>query len=261
MATKPTKSTKSIKVKTLTKFIALATTSFTSLLIASNSANAALTAVTANTIHGTAPYLVLSDNVTKLTNLNELLGFTMPDGSGGTTQINAGTTTLTAPTGMKFSDVKLAVTANNVANAITNATVGDDDGDAAIAANTSVTGSILAVWKDNGTVVTNLNDTLTSCGGPYTLEVSIPTAVSANTTYGQPKTNSYGTSPTITYTFLANGQGICYVKPKDMTSYGTPASVFEVGKGFKANAGFPTTGFNKAVFSLIGSGGDQKNYR
>lgn len=245
-----------------------------------------LSAMTVNVINGSEPYLLLTDGVTKLTNLNELLGFKMPkrDGSSGTEQIDANMngTTITVPEGMKYRDVVALIAADGNLHNLTGALVGDDDGDADIASNTSISGQMKATWYNNGKVVSksDLGQELTACEGPYTLKIEVPTAVFAKTKYGFPYITSYGTHSGVTYTFLPAKKRICYIQPYSMfvwtnTSssmmkfpHGYNPAVWEgnsndvlTQKGFKRNSGFPTTGFYKAKFSLIGPGNDQSKYR
>lgn len=243
----------------------------------------ALSVTSAETIVGTEPYLLLSDGVTKLTSLDDLLGFSMPnqDGSGGIEQIDTSMQgiLLAIPSGMKYQDVITLVTADGSPHSVPGLTVGDDDGDASLAANASVGGAMKATWYYAGTKITDLSQPLSACGGPYTLTIELPTAFSANTVYGVPNTKLYG-SATATYTFLS--PKMCNIQPASMTVNTGTAGVsikYAAGynplvweydssfptalrhRGFKVGSGFPTTGFNKAVFNVIGSGIDQSKYR
>lgn len=237
---------------------------------------AILTATTVNAIHGTAPYFVLSDNRTKLTNLYELIGFKMPkqNGNVGFEQIDMtkSARAITAPAGMKYKDVLALVVADGELHNIDPSNILDDDGDANIANSAYANGQLRATWYDGGVKVTNLDQTLDDCGGPYTLKIDAPSEVSANTKYGLPSSNIYGSNSGVTYTFAPANQHICYVQPGDMTvnkgtatdskfTEGYNPSIWVDNKGFKASAGFPTTGFENAVFSLIGPGNDQSKYR
>lgn len=237
---------------------------------------AILTATTINAIHGTAPYFVLSDNQTKLTNLYELIGFKMPkqNGNVGFEQIDMtkSARAITAPAGMKYKDVLALVVADGELHNIDPSNILDDDGDANIANSAYANGQLRATWYDGGVKVTNLDQTLDDCGGPYTLKIDAPSEVSANTKYGLPSSNIYGSNSGVTYTFAPANQHICYVQPGDMTvnkgtatdskfTEGYNPSIWVDNKGFKASAGFPTTGFEKAVFNLVGPGNDQSKYR
>lgn len=238
--------------------------------------NAAISAITVNAIKGTEPYLVLSDG-TKLAKLDELLGFTMPkqDGSSGTEHIDAtmADKTIIAPSGMKFSDAVTLVKADGNLYDIPGTKVADDDGDAIDILNTSVQGKIKATWYDGDSKVINLDQLMDGCGGPYKLKVEAPSSVSANTLYGNPRVNVYGTHPGITYNFKSNAMKICYLKPVDLTvntgtegvdiefASGYNPAVWTANKGFKASSQFPSTGFYKAQFAVLGPGDDQTKYR
>lgn len=254
------------------------------LILAVNTASAALSSTTANSIQGNKPYLLLPDGITKLNNLNDLLGFSMWDGqyeSDGVTKhmvridSSIAGNTLMAPSGMKYSDVIALVNVNGNLENLINITVNDDDGDAAIASNTNVTGAMRATWYNDGIAITstNLGQTLSACEGPYTLKIEVPTSVSASTVYGDPSTHIYGTHEGITYTFEPDEKIICIIQPKDLTVYpgtnavsvkydaGYNSSTWQRARGFKVSAGFPTTGFENAEFKIIGSGSDQSKYR
>ncbi len=239
---------------------------------------ATYSAVTINNIEGTAPYLLLSDGVTKLTDLSQLFGVEMPsqDGSGGVDKIGIDSSeiTLTAPPKMKFNQVKTLVVADGKLHDLDGLIVASDDGDATIKTNTQVGGQMRATWYNGASQpVTELNQTLTSCGGPYKLVIELPQSVSANTTYGLPRSNDYGSHAEVTYNFSSSDQGICYLAPYNMTvlagaegtivKYGSGYNpvMWEVNKGFKVASKFPTTGFYKASFNVIGSGTDQSKYR
>lgn len=254
-----------------------------------------LSSSTANEINGNKPYLLLSDGVTKLTNLDELLGFKMPkrDGASGSEWIDtqmAGTV-LMAPVGMKYSDVEPLIIVDGSLHTPSGLIVGDEDGDADIVENTNVTGKMKATWYNAGVVVpaSDLGQTLLSCGGPYTLNIEIPNEVNVNTKYGTPNSNAYGTHAGLTYTFMSSKASICYLQPASMkvnsgsvlaTSLSSKFpyqselnpggynpitwkydNITGIHKGFKVTAGFPTTGFKRAEFSIIGSGNNQQHYR
>ena len=199
------------------------------------------------------------------------------DGNGGLEQIDISMAemALTAPAEMKYSDVITSVTADGQPHLISDVTaVDDDDGDASIVENTLIEGEIRATWYDGEIAVSDLNQTLNECGGPYTLKLEIPTEVKIKTTYGAPNTNWYGTSTEVVYTFMPNNIKICYLKPLSMQTYTNANGAYIIkydsgynpktwvpNKGFKVEAGFPTTGFKGAEFSIIGSGNDQRKYR
>lgn len=186
-------------------------------LLSVNLAYGVISVTSLNTIQGRKPYLLLSDGKTILTDLNELLGFSMPkqDGTAGTEQIKASMANniIKAPNGMKYADVITFVKADGILHNLKNLIVADADGDAIIANNTKVTGQIRATWYKAGMVVpaSDLDKPLEACEGPYTLKIEIPTPISANTAYGNPRTNVYGTHPGIIYTFMSENEEACYL--------------------------------------------------
>lgn len=236
---------------------------------------------TFNTIKGSEPYLLLSDGITKLSGLDELMGFSMPkrDGSSAREQIEVSmaSMTLIAPKDMKYNDVVPLVTANGTLQNIPGLTVGDADGDSTLISNTSVGGQMKATWYNGGVAIQpdQLNVSLDPCGGPYKLTIEISTEVTANTTYGDPNIKSYGKG-SVSYSFVPKDITICYLQPKDMRIYtggliayseGYNPAIWSPGNGFsmqlmnEKSVMFPTTGFKNAAFSLIGSGNDQSRYR
>lgn len=253
------------------------------MFIGINFANATISASTKATILGHAPNFVLSDGLTELKNLDELLGFTMPvknsvSGEIEITKINssASSNTLIAITGTKFSDIKALVKADNQNYQLstTELLLSDIDGDADQMDDNLSKGTLKGVWfNQRGNVVDNLEQPLSSCDGPYTLFI-VANSVSANTTYGNPSANNYG-SGTAIYSFTVDKPEICYIKPLDLSisSTGTTIpggynqTVFDTTKGFivsglkHENISFPKTGFKGSEFTLIGTGSDQSKYR
>jgi hypothetical protein len=256
----------------------------------------ALTATTTKEIQGNKPYLHFKANQdnqvgNKLNSLNELLGLKIPSETnngelkqiGIMDSISYGGKPLRVPEGTKFSDIIALVAADSKEHDLsTLLQVVDNDGDASIAENTAVLGSLKATWKDgNKRVESDLNQELTQCGGPYTLELSIKD-IAATTKYGIPDNNYYGSKPQITYQFmLLSGPKLCYVQPFSMrvfsgAQYSTkypdgynPAvwePTFSIGweqlsGGFKPESFRPITGFKGIGFNIMGSGTDQSKYR
>ncbi|QIQ21499.1 hypothetical protein [Zophobihabitans entericus] len=278
-----------LKTSLFSRLFSIIVLSFISLL-SINRTNAESLTLTSEVIQGNKPYLKLSDG-TELTSLNQLSGFSMPnrDGTPGTEQIDVSMagTVLIAPVGMKFSDITAIVSttgASELLSSTTQLSVDDDDGDAGIL--DTILGTAKVEWKNNGVTVplSAQNQIMPKCEGPYTLEITIDGEVSANTMYGYPRTNNYGTNPTITYTFTpAGGPEICYIGTGEMSQFYTGTSdnlkytigynpalwekTGNVHRGFSVKAlnqaavAYPTTGFDKAVLKLMGSGTDQNNYR
>ncbi len=242
-----------------------------------------LVAITINTVKGTEPYLLFPDEKTKINNSDQLKGFLMWDGtynsSGSKNMVQVDATMsnnlFKIPNGMTYNDIITLIPPDGSLHDLTGTKVGNDDGDAANPQNTNVTGQMSATWFKNGVQVAanELNQTLSACGGPYTLKVDVPTEVTANTTYGDPNSKLYGKHAAITYAFLESNLTPCYLKPQSMTTYtgtegqtikfanGYNSKTWEPDKGFKANSPFPETGFYKAQFDLILPGSDQSVYR
>lgn len=252
-------------------------------LLLSGATEAVISAHTIFTIEGTKPYIQLIDgsgNVTgDLMTLEQLVGFTMP-GSSGTIQKEASDSTtnggavIVAPAGMKFSDVVTLVKADGVAYGIVSANAADSDGDANNNAGTII-GNMKATWYNDYSMVTDLDEELSDCGGPYKLIIEANN-VSVETAYGDPKSNTYGSQAPITYTFHSSGfPKLCYIMTGSPTAFPTSGAPGENSKypatgynpdlwvrftGFsieKINAAglaYPTTGFNKAKLMFIASG-------
>jgi hypothetical protein len=256
----------------------------------------ALTATTTKEIQGNKPYLHFKANQdnqvgNKLNSLNELLGLKIPSETnngelkqiGIMDSISYGGKPLRVPEGTKLSDIIALVAADSKEHDIaTLLQVVDDDGDASIAENATVLGSLKATWKDGyEEVVSDLNQELTQCGGPYTLELSIKD-VAATTKYGIPNTNDYGSKPQIAYqVMLLGGPKLCYAQPDRIDVYLEAGDVTKYPKGYnsaiwngagyneanRSRVGFiaesfrPITGFEGVKFNLIGSGGNQSKYR
>ena len=254
----------------------LSITSFSTLLIVTNSANAALTAVTANTIHGTAPKFTATSGANKL-------GFVI-NGTNYSEQI--GNITSATPKflsgGLTFNDFTVATfltTADfNVATDYQ-----DDDGDDAHPTTPFTIGTTTYSWEDGSNTPIPPADynKMIGCGNGYTmpLRLTITTAVQIRSEYGDPRDNT--ASLTKTYE-IDSSTGICYLKPNQMnvfpgeswagyntagvftgwntgTGYRHPtygggySSDFVPGKGFIAGAAtkFPTTGFPGAQFDMV----------
>lgn len=249
-------------------------------LININFSYSAISATTNKNILGSTPYFVLSDNLTEIREIKELLGFSMPilNPSSGVVERKQIDTSysnvdIIASSDMKFSDIKLLIPADNKNYKLSEITtsIEDIDGDAE---QTYSQGTMTATWYNNkGAVVENLYQTIDSCNSPYTLSI-IANNVSANTVYGNPNSNTYGSGST-RYTFKVDKSEICYIKPLsiDIATVGTSLpkgfnpALFDSAKGFIIsglklnNKIFPTTGFKGAEFTLLGTGDDQSKYR
>lgn len=255
-----------------------------------NITHATLSATTAQTIKGSPPYFAL--NGTPLISSAELVGFsygtTFVDTSQST-QVNAGNI-ITLPAGTTEGDIKAAVAFNQstatplrtlVQMASHPLKVVDSDGDADNTTLMDAMGTIQATFtKDGKSVLAGSSALLNPCVD-YEINVTVtgtgtPPEVTAKTTYGDPNISAAGTYSgiTATYKLLSSDKGICYLRPQNMTV--NPAGVLAdqyhsatgynpaqwvAGQGFKVSAGFPSSGFKGAVFSVIGSGTDQSHYK
>ena len=235
-----------------------------SLLLVNNVwALSSYSAQTEKMITGNTPYILLTDGVTPLTDLRQIMGVNFPNrnGQGGTEWISAWDTDLIlrAPKGMHFNDVwTFATPTDGEAHNPSTLNVDDIDGDEV---GGYVSGTIRATWFENDIQIPNdkLSWELWNCGGPYKLRVEVSN-IQANTQYGLPRNRYYGSS-SVEYRIIPNGQ-ICYLRPNEMTHFGDhDPNVFNNTYGFSRNSGFPTTGFQNAAFTLVGSGSDQSLYR
>ena len=244
-----------------TKLIVILSSSW--LLVTNASALSSKSAETEKMITGNPPYILLSDGITPLTDLRQIMGINFPNrnGQGGTEWISAWDTdqTLRAPKGMHFNDVwAYATPTDGVSYNPPALNVDDNDGDQV---GGYVSGTIRATWFENDIQIPNdkLSWELWNCGGPYKLRVEVSN-IQANTQYGLPRNRYYGSS-SVEYRIIPNGQ-ICYLRPNEMTHFGDhDPNVFNNTYGFSRNSGFPTTGFQNAAFTLVGSGSDQSLYR
>lgn len=223
----------------------------------------ALSAKTANTIHGTAPYLTF-DGETKVTNTDELLGIKLSDGTSYTKLTN--TSTASSPIELPvadqtFSDVKtlipVTLTTVNLSTLISSPynRWGDDDGDGLGAVGVSATGSLSLSLKDVNNNPVGLTDTLEGCKSPYTLTLT-STEGALSTQYGDPHSTSFTTTSTSYYIKPKfNAPYVCFARPNLMFNYGSQAEWIST-KGFKLqdlglpSSNFPRTGFHGAFFDL-----------
>ena len=244
-----------------TKLIVILSSSW--LLVTNASALSSKSAETEKMITGNPPYILLSDGITPLTDLRQIMGINFPNrnGQGGTEWISAWDTdqTLRAPKGMHFNDVwAYATPTDGVSYNPPALNVDDNDGDQV---GGYVSGTIRATWFENDIQIPNdkLSSEIWNCGGPYKLRVEVSN-IQAKTQYGLPNNRDYGSS-SVEYRIIPNGQ-ICYLRPYEMTNFGDhDPNVFNNTYGFSRSSGFPTTGFWGATYTLVGSGSDQSRYR
>lgn len=230
----------------------------------------AIKAQTSRTIQGQAPYIwdIQKNNI--ILTSDDLLVISVPNNSGSSTILpSSANKSIDFPVGKTFNDITTkAIIADNVDRSFSSLAtyykLYDYDGDTS----GTVDGSIKAVWKNNGEVITTLNSKPTTCGGPYSLTVSI-TNTSAKTQYGDPKLRDYGTQ-SVTYTFKQADMGICYLQPLNLDVHpaknglggGYDSTSYDPNHGFlPKNKEFPGTAFKGAGFYILGAGGDQSKYK
>lgn len=256
-------------------------------LITSTNIYAAISAITANSIMGEKPYILINGE-TPLTSLDELLTFQFdadlndrtkpktiisPDDNGDS---------ITIPKDTKLSEILTIVTVNNTQvslNDIEQLSVYDSDGDVFIDTDgkvtSTITGKISAKfeYEKSGLVITNLDKILSPCDGDVKLTLEITGDVLANTKYGNPnKSDKYEGNKKVTYQLTPEGYGLCYIQPKyskinkeqnakypggynsDLWDFdGSINYGFNYQKLKAKNQIFPKTGFDKAQFALFGS--------
>ncbi|QIQ21132.1 hypothetical protein [Zophobihabitans entericus] len=259
--------------------------------LVSGSAIALLSASTVQTIKGEAPVISLDSGASKIATLNEVITVKLPNGTIVTPAESATTIfTSIAP----FNQFITAVEANNTYQYLPESYFYDINGDTP-KASLPVNGRVRATWTNvTGAVVTNLAANLDPCDAPYKLTLNA-TATTVSSQYGDPLSTLYpGVSTVYTIDTDPSLARVCYLRPGSMgknqdwvgfvndttngpwnsTAYtaidpnggGGYSSDFVPGKGFiptptassPAGAKFPTTGFSKATFQLIMSGGQAK---
>lgn len=269
------------------------------MMLSTNFSYAALSATTANTMVGRKPALSFDGGITVADNIDELVSFNMPDGTGGEVKIGPTVTSVVAEPDWTLEQFVAQVTADGMAKTISADYYYDADGDEQAAI--PVSGNLTATWtyqeQDKpGNWITkklsasDLSEHFDACLGDYTLTITANN-VKALSKYGDPIDNSYG-SISQSYTVSVNDYKICFAKPNQMivkwentwldgdsdpsdvydtwnsgnpnrsSNYGGGYSNdFDPVQGFKASAAikFPTTGFPKAKFQLVMTH-EQNNY-
>lgn len=241
----------------------------------------ALTSLTANPIHGHAPYLTFDGGHTIATNIDTLLGITLSDGSGFTPATN--NSSVSSPielpnTGESFADIDMFVPINS--NSIElSSLIGppnnywyDDDGDGQGQDGISVTGnlSLTILDKDNQTVARNT--TLDICKAPYKIFLNTTGGI-LSTNYGLPRSSVFSASNTTYFITPKVITKVCFAQPSlkygklfsgSQMDFRGPASMWNEDEGFIPQStepssyglNFPTTGANNLYFNLkiAGSG-------
>lgn len=247
--------------------------------------NAGLSVQTANTIEGTKPYILLDGNT--LSDLDELLVFqvgTSPTkiGVDDSLEVNPANF-INIPKNLTFNDIKLFVEADgniHSINSLAKVSVDDDDGDVFIdplgQSTASVSGNISAKFEyvKTSQQVTDLARHITPCDGDIKLTLAITNNVFAQTTFGDPRQSDIYTGvKNASYMLRPQGYDLCYIRPLSMVVSSSNTvypggynddvweydSVSNVHKGFSVSKlkgkgqTFPTSGFDQAQFTLVGS--------
>ncbi|WP_141671318.1 hypothetical protein [Gilliamella sp. Gris1-4] len=226
----------------------------------------ALTVNTANTIHGSAPYLTFDGGRTKATDTDTFLAIELPDGRRITQSTNTSSVTnpIMLPSGnYTFNDIHTVLpsgaTSISLNSLISQGKWGDDDGDGQGTNGVTATGSISLVIKDKDGTTVSRGDTLNLCKAPYKVTLD-STGGSLTTQYGVPNSSRfYG--GTAVYYITTSQPGICSVRPNlfyGTDSYAGPANIWSPTKGFLVQStnpssydrNFPTTGSDGLYFDL-----------
>ncbi|PXZ07373.1 hypothetical protein DKK70_05845 [Gilliamella apicola] len=233
----------------------------------------ALTSKTSNIINGRAPYLTFDGGRSQATNIDELLGISLSDGSIFTPATpNSRDDPIVLPVaGQSFADIGMLVPTNT--DSITLGSLigspynywGDDDGDGQGGNGITVTGSLSLSIVDKNNQPVGRNEVLTVCNAPYKLTLS-STEGTLTTRYGVPNESHFSASNVSYYINPKAAPVICFAKP-NMRYGGTnyyphqhsgPATIWNPDKGFLVQSvtpssygsNFPTTGANGLYFDL-----------
>ena len=248
----------------------------------------ALTAKTRNVINGHAPYLTFDGGHTRATNIDELLGITLSDGtiitratnnSSASNPIelpNAGETFadigMFMPTDINADRVDIKALVNNPPYNY----AGDDDGDG----NFYIAGSgfyFTQYLYDRNNHRVARNEALNICNAPYRIELRVsgtnPSDRTLTTRSGVPNRTTYDEGRAIYYIKPKGEEGprVCFAKPDMRYSkdrYAGPSSEWDVYNGFipqstnssSYHRNFPTTGANNLYFDLLIQNSDPLNW-
>jgi hypothetical protein len=242
-------------------------------MLSAFSSQAVMSQTTRNVINGTAPYLTFDGGLTRATNVDKLLGITLPSG----THIipNTNTSGLSNP-------IELPNASDNLVDIIMPVPVGtdsvelskligppnnywgDDDGDSDF----TVTGSLTLSIVDKEGHEVDRRDTLDICRAPYKVTLS-SSGGTLSTRYGFPNSSNFSASSAIYYINPKASPEVCFVRPS--LQYGSnnehdfsghnfagPLNIWNPDKGFLIQStapahydrNFPTTGAHNLYFDL-----------
>ena len=235
----------------------------------------ALTATTRNVINGHAPYLTFDGGHTRVTNIDELLGITLSDGTIITRATNnsSASNPIELPNaGETFADISTLMPTDINAYRVDISTLisppynyaVDDDGDDNFLVGSPFYFDLLIYDRNNNRVVAR-NETLNICNAPYRVELRVSGSDRILTTRsGVPNRAVYNSGTAIYYIKPKGEEGprVCFARPNMTNSkdkYAGPSSEWSAYYGFipqstnssSYHRNFPTTGANNLYFDLL----------
>ncbi|MWP29915.1 hypothetical protein [Gilliamella sp. Pra-s54] len=235
----------------------------------------ALSASTNHTIYGNAPYLTFDNGQTRITDIDELLFITLPDGTKLTPSTNQSSATnpIILPYAVNnFSHIDLIVPPSqssiNINDFVTQGNWGDDDGDGLEVNGVSASGNISVSFTDKNGNAVSRSDTLSICHAPYRIRL-ISSGGDLTTQYGMPNSTTFIGKMEDYYINPYENVAICSARPNlvyggtdisvwDAPSYAGPANIWSSEKGFFVQSrslssyglNFPSTGSDGLYFDL-----------
>ena len=228
----------------------------------------ALKSQTSNTIQGHEPYLTFDGDLTRVTNIDDLLWISLSDGTKFTPITYNSNDPIELPKiGESFADIDMAVPIDTDLIGL-NALIGspynywgDDDGDDDV----TVTGDLRLSIVDKNNETVARNEVLMGTKAPYKLTLT-STNGTLRTRYGTPNSSDFNSSNVTYYINPKAGPSVLFATPNLVLSsgdYAGPKPIWDIKKGFitqtatpsSYHRNFPTTGANNLYFDLdiIGS--------
>ena len=228
----------------------------------------ALTSQTSNTIQGHEPYLTFDGDLTRVTNIDDLLWISLSDGTKFTPITYNSNDPIELPKiGESFADIDMAVPIDTDLIGL-NALIGspynywgDDDGDDDV----TVTGDLRLSIVDKNNETVARNEVLMGTKAPYKLTLT-STNGTLRTRYGTPNSSDFNSSNATYYINPKAGPSVLFATPNLVFSsgdYAGPKPIWDIKKGFitqtatpsSYHRNFPTTGADNLYFDLdiIGS--------
>ncbi|MWN32520.1 MULTISPECIES: hypothetical protein [unclassified Gilliamella] len=270
---------KSPNLSTRSKFLPKSALLFVPLLLLLYMQEAmALSAKTSHTIKGSAPYLTFDSGQTKITDTNELLSITLPDGTkiSPLTNTSAITPIWMPYAGNKLGDITMAVPSDtnliDIKDLVDQGYWGDDDGDGQGTDGITATGSILVDFTDKNGNPVSRSDSLSICYAPYRIKLKAYGGY-LKTNHGVPN-KTYFNNDTVNYYInpYSMQPQVCSVMPNLHGGSLGPANIWDRDKGFLTEfpnpsfpssyaLNFPTTGADGLYFDLDIGGFDAGHLR